>query len=209
MKFIIASGNSGKVEQIKKFIEFNNFNIELLSLKDIGFDEDIVEDGKTFEENSKIKATALKNFCDKNNIEYDLVFGDDSGLCVDNLDGRPGVYSARWAGEGASNDVILAHLLEEMKPYENMEDRCAEFDTVFTGILPDGEVIVAKGVCRGKILKDYKNLHRLTYNPVFMPDGFDKAIGEMTEEELEKVHNHREHALINLVEKLKEMNRYF
>ncbi len=209
MKFIFASGNNGKIEQVKTFIKANGYNIELISQREIGFDEEVVEDGETFEENSKIKATALKNYCDRNSIEYDLIVADDSGLCVDKLNGRPGVHSARWAGEGATNDVILAHLFDELKDYQDMNDRTGEFDTVFTGILPDGEVVVAKGVCRGKILKEYKNLHRLTYNPVFMPDGFDKAMGEMTEEELKKVHNHREHALINLVTKLKEMNKYF
>ena len=209
MKFIFASGNSGKIEQVKTFIKSNGYNIELISQKEIGFNEEVVEDGENFEENSKIKATALKNYCDREGIEYDLIVADDSGLCVDKLGGLPGVHSARWAGEGATNDVILAHLLNELKPYENMEDRTAEFDTVFTGIFPNGDIVVAKGICKGKILKEYKNLHRLTYNPVFMPDGFDKPIGEMNEEELEKVHNHREHALINLVEKLKEMNKYF
>ena len=209
MKFIFASGNQGKLEQVKEFIKFNGFNIELISQKEVGFDEDVEENGTNFEENSKIKAEALKSFCDKNNIEYDLIVADDSGLCVEKLNGKPGVYSARWAGIGASNEQILAHLLNEMKDFTNMEDRVAEFDTVFTGILPDGTEVIAKGVCKGKILKEYKNLHRLTYNPVFMPDGFDKAIGEMSEEELGKVHNHREHALINLVEKLKEMNKYF
>ena len=209
MKFIFASGNNGKIEQARTLIKANGFNIELIPQKEIGFDENVIEDGETFEENSKIKATALKNYCDKNGIEYDLVLADDSGLCVDILNGKPGVYSARWAGEGASNDVILAHLLNELKEYQDMNDRGAEFATVFTGILPDGEVVVAKGICRGKILKEYKKLHRLTYNPVFMPDGFDKPIGEMNEEELSKVHNHREHALRELVKKLKEMNKYF
>ena len=87
MKILFGTGNAGKLEQMKEIIKLNNFDVDIISLKDINFNEEIVEDGKTFEENSAIKAKAIKEFCTKNNIEERIILTDDSELCVDKLNG--------------------------------------------------------------------------------------------------------------------------
>ena len=114
MKFIYGTGNSKKIEEVKRFFKTQkNIELEILSLKDIGFNEEIIEDGETFEENSKIKAEAIKKYCNKNNIN-EIIITDDAGLCVDELNGRPGVLSARYAGDHAPQEVVFNNFLYEM-----------------------------------------------------------------------------------------------
>lgn len=91
MKIIYGTSNKGKIESMKRIVKENNIDIEILTSKDIGFDKDIVEDGKTFEENSEIKAKAIAEYCNVNNIKG-IVMTDDAGLCIDKLNGEPGVY---------------------------------------------------------------------------------------------------------------------
>ena len=136
----------------------NNSNIEIETLKDIDFNEEIIEDGKTFEENSEIKAKAIEKYCKKNNIKYELILTDDAGLCIEKLNGEPGVYSARYAGPNATQKQILDKILDKMRQYENPEDRKCKFVCVLTGILKSGEKIVARGESKGIVAKEYKNL---------------------------------------------------
>ena len=98
-KIILASNNAHKIKEFKEI--FNNY--EIVPMKEIGFNEEIVEDGTTFEENSKIKTTAISNFLKKNGLNH-MVMADDSGLCVDELNGEPGVYSARYGGSKSDQD---------------------------------------------------------------------------------------------------------
>ena len=98
MKIIYGTSNKSKVEVMKNIIKEHNFNLEIDTLKDIGFNEEIIENGITFEENSEIKANAVKDFCIKHNINNEIIITDDAGLCIDKLNGEPGVYSARYAG---------------------------------------------------------------------------------------------------------------
>ena len=110
MKIIYGTGNKNKVIAMKKILKDNNVKAEIYTLKDIGFYEKIIEDGKTFEENSKIKAMAIKRFCDKNNILDKIIITDDAGMCIEKLDGEPGVYSARYAGENATQiELLVGH----------------------------------------------------------------------------------------------------
>ncbi len=103
MKIIYGTTNKGKVEAMKKILKEDKIeNIEIETLKDIEFNEEIIEDGKTFEENSEIKARAIEKYCKKNNISYELILTDDAGLCIEKLNGEPGVYSARYAGPNAT-----------------------------------------------------------------------------------------------------------
>ena len=206
MKIIYGTGNKGKLEQVKSFFKINNINVEILSLKDIGFNQDIIEDGKTFEENSKIKAEVIKKYCDEKKIEA-IVITDDAGLCVDALDGRPGVLSARYAGDHAPQEVVLEKLLNELK-YVAKENRTAQFICVLTAILPNGELIVEKGISEGFIAEEPGPLGRLTYGPVFIPKGTDKVMNNMTEEEIAKFHSHRQEALTNMVARLKEIYNF-
>ena len=206
MKYIFATHNPGKVEQIQLIMKLYNIDMQVLSQKDIGFDREVIEDGETFEENSNIKAKVLYDFCKEKGIDDAFVFADDSGLCVDALDGNPGVYSDRFAGEHPTQDENLNLLFEKLKDKKTMEERSAKFVSVFTGYLPDGTKLVSRGECKGSIaLKRGIKPAKLTYNPVFVPDGFDKPIGDMSEEEFKKVKHHRELAFEGLLQKLKEI----
>lgn len=199
MKLIYGSTNKAKLQEVKDFFKNNSIHIELLSLKDINFNEEIEENGQTFEENSLIKAKAIKEFCNNKNIN-EIIITDDAGLCVDALNGRPGVYSARYAGEHASQEETLDKLLDEMKNIKN-ENRTAQFVCVLTAILKDGQVIVARGETKGRIAKEKGPMGKLTYGPVFIPDEFGKVMNELGPDELK--HTHREKALADLINQLK------
>ena len=204
MKILYGTGNKEKLNQMNKIIKVNNFNAEIMSLKDIGFNEDIIENGETFEENSKIKAVAIRKFCEENNLHDVIIVTDDAGICVDSLNGRPGVYSARYAGDHAPQDITLNKLLEEMKDVE-MENRNAEFVCVLTASLPNGEYIVSRGETKGKVATELGTLRGLTYEPAFIAEGFNKPMSEMSIEEFAQVKNHRDTAMIKLFTKLQEL----
>ena len=201
---IFATQNQGKLEQVKQILRINNINIDIISAKDVKFNEEVIEDGKTFEENSEIKARALYNYCVKNNINNAIVFADDSGLCVDKLNGEPGVYSSRYAGENATEDEKRKLIIEKMKNYKNKNERTAKFVSTIVAILPNGEKVLSIGECKGSIAAEIgKTPNKLTYNQIFVPNGFDKPISEMTEDEFKNVHNHREKALLGLIQEIK------
>lgn len=206
MQIIYGTGNEGKLNQVKSYFEINKVNMEILSLKDIGFSGDIIENGKTFEENSMIKAETIKNFCVKNSINA-IVITDDAGLCVDALNGAPGVHSARYAGNHAPQEKVLEKLLNELKDVPK-EKRTAKFICVLSAILPTGERLISRGESEGYIAEKIGPLGRLTYGPVFIPKGTNKVMNEMTEEEIAKFHSHRQVALTNLIEKLKEIYKF-
>lgn len=198
MKIIYGTGNKDKIAEIKKLFENHNIEAEILSLKDIGFNEDIDENGTTFEENSMIKANAVRKFCNINNIN-EIIITDDAGLCVDALNGAPGVHSARYAGDHAPQEVTLNKLMNEMKNVPK-EKRKAEFVCVLTALLPNGEAIVAKGITKGSIAEKIGTMGGLTFCPVFIPEGTTKVMNDMTDEEKEQTH--REKAFKELIEKL-------
>ncbi len=198
MKIIYGTSNRGKLQEIKDFFKNNKLNVEILSLKDINFNKEIEENGKTFEENSLTKAKAIKEFCNRNGIN-EIIITDDAGLCVDALDGRPGVFSARYAGDHAPQEVTINKLLNEMKDVPE-EKRTAKFICVLTAILKDKKVIVARGETKGRIAKEPGPMGKLTYGPIFISDEFGKVMNELTAEQLK--HTHREKALIELLKKL-------
>lgn len=198
MKMIYGSSNVNKVKDIKSIIAAHGADIEVISLKDIQFTGEIIEDGETFEQNSEIKAIAVKEFCDRNNIEYDIITTDDAGLCVDCLNGEPGVYSARYASEHASQEENLGKLLSNIEKTGDMK-RTAKFVCVLTSFLKDGTKIVSRGECNGKIAKEIKRLGGLTYSPVFIPEGYNVPMSELSAEEYERAHNHRDKAFCQLL----------
>ena len=202
MKMIYGTGNANKVEDIKAIIKEHKQNIEILSLKDINFNEDIEESGKTFEENSEIKAKAVKTFCDSNKIEYDIITTDDAGLCVNCLNGEPGIFSARYAGPNGTQEQCINKLLTNIEKTGDQE-RKAKFVCVLTSILKDGTKIISRGECNGTVAKEVKKLGGLTYSPVFIPDGYDVPMSELSAQEYEKAHNHREKAFVKLLNELK------
>lgn len=202
MKILYGTSNKEKVSAMRKIIKSYDFDVELYTIKDIGFDKDIIEDGKTFEENSEIKARSIQEFCIQNNITDKIIITDDAGLCVDKLNGEPGIYTARYAGENSTQVECINKLLKNLSQYTNMQDRSCKFVCVLTAILPDGEKIVARGECYGTIALKPGKLGGLTYGPIFIPKGFDKPMGDMKEEEYAEVHNHRDLAMKELIEKI-------
>lgn len=204
MEIIYGTSNQDKVISMIKILNQNNINAKLYTLKDIGFNQEIIEDGRTFEENSAIKAMAIKQFCEDNNIKDKIIITDDAGLCVDKLNGEPGVYSARYAGENASQIQKIQKVLDKMEPYQNKEDRSCTFVCVLTAILPDGEKIVARGECKGSVAKTPGKLGGLTYVPIFIPEGFDKPLGDLDEKTYEATHNHRDLAMKQLIKEFEK-----
>lgn len=208
MQIIYGTSNKNKVASMRKILEENNVNAQLYTLADIGFNQEIIEDGSTFEENSRIKADAIKKFCNENNIKDKIIITDDAGLCIDKLNGEPGVYSARYAGEGATQIQILEKVLNKMQSYEAKEDRSCTFICVLTAVLTDGEVIAARGECKGTVAKKPGKLGGLTYIPIFIPDGFDKPLSDLDEKTYEATHNHRNLAVKELLKEFKKRNLY-
>ena len=208
MQIIYGTSNKNKVTSMRKILEENNVNAQLYTLADIGFNQEIIEDGSTFEENSRIKADAIKKFCNENNIKAKIIITDDAGLCIDKLNGEPGVYSARYAGEGATQIQILEKVLNKMQSYEAKEDRSCTFICVLTAVLTDGEVIAARGECKGTVAKKPGKLGGLTYIPIFIPDGFDKPLSDLDEKTYEATHNHRNLAVKELLKEFKKRNLY-
>lgn len=206
MEIIYGTSNKNKVISMTKILKENEIDATMYALKDIGFNQEIIEDGKTFEENSAIKANAIKKFCEENKINDKIIITDDAGLCVDKLNGEPGVYSARYAGENASQAQILEKLLTKMEKFQKREDRTCTFVCVLTAILPNGEKIVARGECKGTVAKTPGKLGGLTYVPVFIPDGFDKPLSDLDEKTYEATHNHRDLAVKQLVKEFKNRN---
>ena len=200
MKILYGTSNLNKLEQIKNFFKKQNVDLEIRSLNDIGFDEEIEENGKTIEENSMIKAKAIKQFCDQKNIN-EIIVTDDTGLMVDALNGAPGVYSARYAGDHAPQEVAINKMLNEMKDVEE-KDRTAHFECVLTAVLPNGEYIVEKGITEGKIAVEPGTMGKLTFGPIFIPKGYTVVLNDLKDEELGDTH--REKAFLKILEDLKK-----
>lgn len=204
MKILYGTGNIEKLKQLKKIIDINKYDVTIITAKEVGFDKDIVEDGTTFEENSKIKAMAIREYCIEKGIKDVIILTDDAGLCVDKLNGEPGIYSARYAGDHAPQDITIKKLIDNMKEYAH-EDRTGKFVCVLTASLPNGEYISSRGEVNGYIAEKVGKLGGLTYEPVFIPIGFDKPMSEMSTEEFAKVKNHRDMAMMQMLPKLKEL----
>lgn len=185
---VLASNSEHKIKEFKEM--FKGYNI--LSLKDIGFLDDIVEDGETFYDNALIKAKAVQAFLKEKNMPA-MVIADDTGLCVDALGGMPGVYSARYAGDhdNASNRKKLLHELE------NVKNRSAHFTTMIVRIDPDGKVTAYEGRAEGKILTEEDGSNGFGYDSIFFSDELGKSFGTASSEEKNLV-SHRGKATAKL-----------
>lgn len=195
---IIASKNLGKIEEIKSVL--SKFGIEAISRDEFGIaDFEVEETGTTLEENSLIKAMAIYK------IAGTLVIADDSGLEVDALSGRPGVYSARFAGDHCSMQDNRDKLLMELKGVQPAE-RTARFVSVITMIFDNGDIISARGECDGRIAIEERGDGGFGYDPIFIPKGYDITFAEMSQEEKNSI-SHRGRALEKLEELICERNR--
>lgn len=194
MKILAATNNAGKVREIKNIL--SGEEIEVISLKEAGIEIDPEENGITFEENALIKARAVAKASGMPTIS------DDSGLCVDYLDGAPGVYSARYAGENATDAQRIEKLLEEMQGVERAQ-RKAFFISVAAFVSPDGTEFTATGTVDGYITEAPDGNGGFGYDPVFYSTELRKTFGAMQQEEKDRI-SHRFRAMTNLKTKLKK-----
>ncbi|MDQ0298644.1 XTP/dITP diphosphohydrolase [Salibacterium salarium] len=187
-KIIIATKNQGK---IKEFQEMFGPKVEVKSLLDMEV-KDIEETGETFEENAVIKAEAIVN-------AYHLpAIADDSGLEIDALNGRPGVYSARYAGEDKNDENNITKVLEELKQVPE-SDRSARFVCVMAAAVPGKETKTYRGTCEGQIAFSKKGTEGFGYDPVFFVPEKNATMAELSSEEKNAI-SHRHHALQKLVQ---------
>jgi XTP/dITP diphosphohydrolase len=189
LKLVFATNNRHKLEEVSHKIG-NHF--ELLTLNDIDCTEDIEETGSTFEENAAIKS---KYVYDKYHLNC---FGDDSGLVIDSLNGEPGVYSARYAGEHGNHAANIRKVLAKL---EGVENRKARFVTVIS-LMWEGKEHVFEGAVEGTIRYDTTGFGGFGYDPIFQPDGYDVTFAEMSMDEKNKI-SHRARAMEKLIEFLK------
>ncbi|MDX8553363.1 non-canonical purine NTP diphosphatase [Tenacibaculum sp. 1B UA] len=192
MKLVFATNNLNKLAEVQKMLPNS---IELLSLKDINCFDDIEETATTLEGNAQIKANYITE-----KFGYNC-FADDTGLEVEALNGKPGVYSARYAGEPANAENNMQKLLTALN---NKTDRNAQFRTSICLNL-DGKQILFDGVCKGTILTSKQGEQGFGYDPIFQPEGYNKSFAEMTSEEKNKI-SHRGLAIQHLVAFLKSIN---
>lgn len=195
-KILVATGNQGKLKEIREILE----GIEIIGMRDVGIDIEVEENGETFQENAFIKASEIAKLTDM------PVLADDSGLCVDVLDGAPGVFSARFAGENANDNENTEKLLSLLKDVPE-EKRTARFVCSMCLYFPDGSTIesFASG-SEGIIINEKRGENGFGYDPVFFALDLHKTYAEMTMEEKNQV-SHRKAALVALSQKLKGENK--
>ena len=204
-KVILASRNKGKLKEIQAILE--KFGMETISRDDAGIPEfEVEETGTTFEENSLLKAQAILDEA------HTITIAEDSGLEVDALEGAPGVYSARFAGENCTFEDNNRKLLKELEGVPE-EKRGAAFVSVITMLFPDGRKLVARGECRGTILTELHGTEGFGYDPLFIPDecGVGKtgkrpntegrSYAQLTPDEKDAI-SHRGNALAEMEKKL-------
>ena len=196
MKLILASNNKKKLRELGEIL--SDMDVELLSQRDAGCDFEVEETGTTFAENAYLKAKAV---ADATGL---AAVADDSGLMVEALNGEPGVYSARYApgGHEASDKEKYEYLLSKLV---NVEHRAAKFVSSICCILPDGSIIRTEGECRGEILREPAGEGGFGYDPVFMPQGYDRSMAELGTEVKNRI-SHRANALREFKKKLRELN---
>lgn len=192
-KVIFATGNQGKMKEIREIL--GDLDIELLSLKDAGIQADIVEDGKTFEENAQIKA---KTICD---LTGEIVLADDSGLEIDYLNKEPGIYSARYMGEDTSYRIKNANLIQRLNGVPD-EKRTARFVCAIAAAFPDGTMKTVRATMEGRIGYEEKGENGFGYDPIFYLPEYGCTSAELSMEEKNKI-SHRGKALKAIKDELR------
>ena len=192
MKLLVATNNAHKIHEYEEM--FSPFGIEVTSPKALSIEVDPEENGTTFEANSLIKAKALQEFSKL------PIIADDSGLCVEALDGFPGIHTARFAKENGGNPIANLKLIEMLKPYENKN---AQFVCVITLLNVEKEPVQFKGVCKGHILPAPEGEGGFGYDPIFYSEEAKCCFGTAPEE-VKNSFSHRSKALGQLIAFLKE-----
>ncbi len=188
MDIVVATNNKGKLKEIKEILSGHN----VFSQSDVGADIEVDETGVTYEENAFLKAEAIRAYTDK------IIIADDSGLEVDVLDGAPGLYSARYAGEGTTPMQGIEKLLENLKGYSPQE-KTARFISCIALLMPNGEKHTFTGVCEGYIIDELRGENGFGFDPVFYVDEFKGTFSEISREEKNSI-SHRFKALKMLKE---------
>ncbi len=189
-KIIFATGNEGKMKEIRMIL--GDLGMEILSLKEAGISADIIEDGKTFEENAVIKATQIQK------IAGCLVLADDSGLEVDYLGGAPGIYSARYMGEDTSYDIKNQAIIDKLKDAEG-DERSARFVCAIAAAFPDGRVETTRATIEGQIGYEICGDGGFGYDPIFYIPELGKTSAEISADEKNLI-SHRGKALREMKE---------
>lgn len=183
-KIIFSTNNRHKLEEVRQILRKK---YEVFGLQDIGFDGDIPETGKTLEENALIKSRFVNEHF---NVDC---FSDDTGLEIDALSGRPGVYSARYAGEEGNAEKNIEKVLAEL---EGVESRAARFKTIISLIINKEEYFF-EGIVEGRIITERKGAEGFGYDPIFVPDGYNQTFAEMADKQKNKI-SHRGKAVDKL-----------
>lgn len=197
MDVFLASGNSHKFEEFISIVLKLGLKLNLYSADYIGGMPEVEETGSTFEENARIKAEALA----KRSAYNSWILSDDSGLMVDALDGRPGVQSARYAGPGANDLANNIKLLGELKGLDG-DNRTARFRSVLCFLQVGGECLYFSGDCEGRILTSPSGDQGFGYDPLFLPNGYDKSFAELGSA-VKNAISHRGRAVASWIEYLK------
>ena len=190
MKLIIASNNAHKLEEIKAILG-DKFE-EIVSIKESGIDHETIEDGQTFMENAIKKAREIVE------ISGCCAIADDSGICVDALDGAPGIYSARFSGEHGNDEANNALLLEKLKGNSN---RNAHYTCAMALVYPDGRTVCAEGIFEGVIAEVPAGEGGFGYDPLFYLPEYGKTVAQLGTDVKNKI-SHRAKALEDLLKKL-------
>ena len=196
MKLVLATRNEGKVREIGELLK-DQKRVEFLSLRSYPNAPDVVEDGRTYEENAIKKASVLAEYTGH------LTIADDSGLAVDALDGAPGVHSARYAGENASDEDRIVKLLDALREVPD-DRRSGRFICAVAIAEPLDQAQIVCGVCEGRIIRTPRGTAGFGYDPIFVPMGYDKTFAELGDEIKNQI-SHRAKALAEARQLLSEM----
>ncbi len=192
---IFATGNEGKMKEVRMILK--DLDVKVLSLKEAGIKADIIENGKTFEENAIIKAKTIHD------ISGGIVLADDSGLVVDYLGGEPGVYSSRYMGEDTPYDIKNQTIIDRLKDAEP-EERTARFVCAIAAVFPDGTVKTAEAAMEGMIGYEICGKGGFGYDPIFYLPEYKKTSAEISADEKNKI-SHRGKALREMKEIIRKM----
>ena len=189
LQLLAATSNKHKVEEFRKMLNDLNSRVNIVTPDTIPNFPELIEDGNSFEENAEKKAEQASAYADM------AAFADDSGLVVEALDGAPGIYSARYAGEGATSAQRIAKLLDAMK---GKTDRRAKFVCAIAIAYRGDDVALFRGEVCGTIADAPRGTNGFGYDPVFIPDGYDKTFGELPSEVKDSI-SHRAAAMVKAV----------
>jgi len=195
MQILLATTNPGKVRELSALV--GELAIDVLGLDRFPETSEVEETGNTFAENARLKASGYAQQCGLRTL------ADDSGLEVAALGGRPGVFSARYGGEGTAYEDKIAKLLKEIEQ-SNSDDRRARFISHVAFADANGEILFeAEGICSGTITFAPKGTNGFGYDPIFVPDGFDKTFGELSDE-VKSLISHRARATAKIMRYLRD-----